>query len=162
MEQSLLGTGMPFFNKHTASLSRFIKLRSPAAGSLNPPPVLVVHARAGNCIGDMAAHDLFNLGGPYSVRGYNVGELGSCRTFVETAIEARVPVFGKHVFAFYERGSDLGSASTCRGNPTQYFRKPGRGSSIGGGVKIGGLRVEYAMDRNSGKGNLFFRYGERY
>lgn len=70
MEQSLLGTGMPMFNRHTASATRFIKLRTPSPGSLTPPPVLVLHARAGNCIGDLAAHDLFNLGGPYSVRGY--------------------------------------------------------------------------------------------
>lgn len=43
------------------------------------PNTLVLHGRAGNCIGDMGAYDYFTLGGPYSVRGYSPGELGACR-----------------------------------------------------------------------------------
>ena len=48
-----------------------------------PPPVLVLHGRYGGCIGDLAAYDAFTLGGPYSVRGYNMGELGACRNILE-------------------------------------------------------------------------------
>jgi hypothetical protein len=29
------------------------------------PNSLVLHAKAGNCIGDMASYDYFTLGGPY-------------------------------------------------------------------------------------------------
>lgn len=43
------------------------------------PNTLVLHGRAGNCVGDMASYDYFTLGGPYSVRGYSPGELGACR-----------------------------------------------------------------------------------
>lgn len=111
--------------------------------------------------GVASAHTMYHVV-TITLNRYNVGELGSCRSFLETAVEARIPLLGKHVFAFWERGTDLGSSATCRGNPTQYFRKAGRGSSVGGGVRVGGLRIEYAVDRNSGKGNLFFRYGERY
>jgi hypothetical protein len=31
------------------------------------PNTLVLHARAGNCVGDLASYDFFSLGGPYSV-----------------------------------------------------------------------------------------------
>lgn len=162
VEQSLLGSGMPMYNRHTAAATRFIKLRDPPAGSKAPPPVLVLHARAGNCIGDMASYDYFLLGGPYSVRGYNVGELATCRSFLETAAELRLPVFGRQAYAFYETGSDLGSSKNCRGNPSQYYSRPGSGSSYGGGVKLGAVRFEYAVDGNAGKGCWFFRFGERF
>lgn len=66
------------------------------------------------------------------------------------------------VFAFYEMGSDLGSSHLVKGNPTEYFRRAGSGSSYGAGVKLGAVRAEYATDNNSGKGALFLRYGERY
>ncbi len=66
------------------------------------------------------------------------------------------------VFAFYETGSDLGSSHLVKGNPTEYFRRAGSGSSYGVGLKLGAVRAEYATDNNSGKGALFLRYGERY
>jgi hypothetical protein len=45
-EQGLgLGSGASVFNRHTISSTRFIKLRDPDAGSSQPPPVLVAHAR---------------------------------------------------------------------------------------------------------------------
>ena len=70
MDQGLLvGTGRPFFNRHTASLTRFLQLKPPARGSSQPPPVLVLHGRYGGSLGDMASYDYFILGGPYSVRG---------------------------------------------------------------------------------------------
>lgn len=56
----------------------------------------------------MASYDYFTLGGPFSVRGFNVGELAACRRFLEGAVELRVPVLGRHVFAFAEHGTDLG------------------------------------------------------
>lgn len=46
VEQGLgLGSTSPIFNRHVASITRFIKLRNPASGSSSPPPVLVTHAR---------------------------------------------------------------------------------------------------------------------
>ena len=57
----------------------------------------------------MASYDAFTLGGPYSVRGFNVGELAACRRFLEAAVELRVPLFGRQVYAFMEHGNDLGA-----------------------------------------------------
>jgi len=54
---------------------------------VTPHACAVLHARAGNCIGDMASYDYFALGGPYSVRGYAPGELGAARRFAELAAE---------------------------------------------------------------------------
>jgi hypothetical protein len=96
------------------------------------------------------------------VRGYNVGELAACRSFLEGAVELRVPVLGKHVYAFYEYGTDLGSSKLVKGNPTEYYRRAGSGASLGGGVKLGAVRLEYATDANTGQGNIFVRFGERF
>ena len=49
-----------------------------------------------------------------------------------------------------------------KGNPTEVYRRMGHGSSYGAGVKVGLVRVEYAVDNNSGTGALFFRFGERF
>ncbi|BDA41547.1 Protein TOC75, chloroplastic [Coccomyxa sp. Obi] len=163
VEQGLgIGSGKPFFNRHTASMTRFLKLRDPPASSSAPPTMLVLHARAGNALGDMASYDYFTLGGPFSVRGYNVGELAACRSFLEGAVELRVPVLGKHVYGFYEYGTDLGSSKLVKGNPTEYYRRAGSGASLGGGIKLGAVRLEYATDANAGQGNFFVRFGERF
>ena len=37
-----------------------------------------------------------------------------------------------------------------------------RGSSKGGGIKLGAVRFEYATDDNAGTGNIFVRFGERF
>ena len=91
------------------------------------------------------------------VRGYNVGELAACRSFLETAAELRVPVAGKHIYGFYEFGTDLGSSKHVKGNPTEYYR-----ASLGAGIKLGAVRMEWATDQNAGTGNLFVRFGERF
>jgi hypothetical protein len=48
-----------------------------------PPPVLVLHGHYGGCVGDLPSYDAFTLGGPYSVRGYNMGEIGAARNILE-------------------------------------------------------------------------------
>ncbi|KAE8039102.1 hypothetical protein FH972_011544 [Carpinus fangiana] len=73
----------------------------------------------------------------YSVRGYNMGEIGAARNIVELAAELRIPVKGTHVYAFAEHGNDLGSSKDVKGNPTEVYRRLGHGSSYGAGVKLG-------------------------
>ena len=67
-----------------------------------------------------------------------------------------------HVYAFAEHGTDLGSSKDVKGNPTEFFRRAGQGSSYGVGVRLGPLRAEYAVDHNAGTGSVFFRYGDRF
>jgi len=169
-----IGPSGGIFNRCQATFTKFMQL--PFLPNLTQdevwiarkaPNTLVLHARAGNCVGDMAAYDYFTLGGPYSVRGYSYGELGACRRFLETAAEVRLPL--KNVglpgtaYAFMEYGTDLGSSRAVDGNPTEYYRKAGRGASYGAGMKLlGACRFEYARDCNAGTGNVFINWGERF
>jgi IAP75 family protein translocase len=158
-----IGSKFPFFNRHQVTLTRFIQLQQEdQQDSEKPPLVAVVHGRYGGCIGDLASYDAFTLGGPYSVRGYNMGELGAARNFLELAAEIRVPVRKTHTYGFVEYGTDLGSSKDVRGNPTEFFRRAGHGASYGVGVKLGTVRAEYARDCNAGTGTIFVRFGERF
>ncbi|DBA96635.1 hypothetical protein WJX77_012422 [Trebouxia sp. C0004] len=167
VEQSL-GLGiMPFFNKHSVSLTRFIQVfpkKFLRPGSKAPPPVLVLHSRYAGCIGDLASYDLYTLGGPYSVRGFNVGELASARRVFEGAVELRVPVprLNTHAYGFLEHGTDLGSSKDVVGNPTEYFRKAGSGSSAGVGVKLAAVRTECIWDGNTRRRSFWAHFGERF
>lgn len=71
-------------------------------------------------------------------------------------------VTSNQAYAFYEYATELGSSKLCRGNPTEYFRRAGAGGSLGAGLKLGAVRLEYATDRNAGKGTVFVRFGERF
>ncbi|KAK7272052.1 hypothetical protein RJT34_28422 [Clitoria ternatea] len=158
-----IGSQFPFFNRHQLTVTRFLQLMSVEEGAGKPPPpVLVLHGHYGGCVGDLPSYDAFTLGGPYSVRGYNMGEIGAARNILELAAELRVPIKGTHVYVFAEHGNDLGSSKHVKGNPTEVYRRMGHGSSYGLGVKLGLVRAEYAKDHNSGTGALFFRFGERF
>ncbi|KAI4334555.1 hypothetical protein L6164_019233 [Bauhinia variegata] len=158
-----IGSKFPFFNRHQLTVTRFLQLLPVEEGAGKPPPpVLVLHGHYGGCVGDLPSYDAFTLGGPYSVRGYNMGEIGAARNILEIAAELRIPIKGTHVYAFAEHGNDLGSSKNVKGNPTEVYRRMGSGSSYGVGVKLGLVRAEYAVDHNSGTGALFFRFGERF
>ncbi|KAI0518671.1 hypothetical protein KFK09_006107 [Dendrobium nobile] len=164
LDQGLgIGSNFPFFNRHQLTITRFIQLKQVEEGAGKPPPpVLVLHGHYGGCVGDLPSYDAFTLGGPYSVRGYNMGELGASRNILELAAELRIPVRNTHVYTFVEHGNDLGSSKDLKGNPTEFFRRVGYGSSYGVGAKLGLVRMEYAVDHNSGTGAVFFRFGERF
>lgn len=157
------GTGIGgFFNRSMVSLTRFLKLRD--AHGFRTPTVLVLHGKVGHTVGDLASYDAYPLGGPHSVRGVNLGELGTCRGFMELAAEIRLPTpfLNQQMYMFVEYGSDLSTSEYVPGNPTVYFRKPGSGSTYGGGLKIGPARIEYARDLNLGRGSLMLNIGERF
>ncbi|XP_059626577.1 protein TOC75-3, chloroplastic-like isoform X2 [Cornus florida] len=164
LDQGLgIGSKFPFFNRHQLTLTRFIQLKEVEEGAGKPPPpVLVLHGHYGGCVGDLPSYDAFTLGGPYSVRGYNMGEIGAARNILELAAELRIPVKNTHVYAFAEHGNDLGSSKDVEGKPTEVYRRVGHGSSYGVGVKLGQVRAEYAVDHNSGTGAVFLRCGERF
>ena len=164
-----LGSARPFFNRHTASLTRFLRLpnwvqpwvnmRKP-----NPPASLVLHAKYGGCLGDLPSYDAFALGGPHSARAYNVGELGVARRFAELAGEVRatLPFVRNQVYGFAELATDLGSSAEVRGNPTEFYRRAGSGAAWGGGLKFGGARAEWCVDGNARQGHLSLRFGDRF
>ncbi|KAL2553402.1 Protein TOC75-3 [Forsythia ovata] len=78
------------------------------------------------------------------------------------AAEVRIPVKNTFVYAFAEHGNDLGSSVSVQRNPTKAYMRNGHGSSYGVGVKLGQVRVEYAIDHNSRRGTFFVHCGERF
>ncbi|KAE8808315.1 protein TOC75, chloroplastic [Hordeum vulgare] len=164
LDQGLgIGSKSPLFNRHQLTLTKFINLNNQEKGVGKPlPAVLVLHGHYAGCVGDLPSYDAFTLGGPYSVRGYGMGELGASRNVLEVAGEVRVPVKNTYVYGFAEHGTDLGSSKDVKGNPTEFFRRVGHGSSYGVGVKLGLVRGEYIVDHNTGAGTVFFRFGERF
>ncbi|CAN6295617.1 unnamed protein product [Urochloa humidicola] len=164
LDQGLgIGSKNPLFNRHQLTLTKFINLNKQEKGAgKSLPAVLVLHGHYAGCVGDLPSYDAFALGGPYSVRGFTNGELGASRNILELATELRIPVRNTHVYAFAEHGTDLGSSKDVKGNPTEFFRRVGHGSSYGVGVKLGLVRGEYIVDHNAGTGTVFFRFGERF
>ncbi|RLM58506.1 protein TOC75, chloroplastic [Panicum miliaceum] len=82
-----IGSKNPFFNRHQFSVTKFIKLNNQKKGAGKPPPaVLALHGRYVGCVGDLPSYDAFALGGPYSVRGYEMGELGAARNLLEFGV----------------------------------------------------------------------------
>ncbi|VVB04637.1 unnamed protein product [Arabis nemorensis] len=158
-----IGSKSPLFNRHQLTLTKFIPLKKVEEGPGKPqPPVLVLNGHYGGFVGDLPSYHAFALGGPNSVRGYTMGELGAARNILEVGAEIRVPVKKAQLYAFAEHGTDLGSSKDVKGNPTAVYRRMGHGSSYGVGVKLGSVRAEYAVDHNCGTGSLSFRFGERY
>lgn len=97
------------------------------------------------------------------MRGYGIGELAACRRFAELSAELRLPVGPQRaLYLFGEWGSDLGSSGEVKGNPTEWLRKMGGGSSLGAGLKLGGMRAEAIRDNNAGKWHVNVTYGERF
>jgi len=158
-----MSAGLPIYNRNTASMTRFFALDQLTFGRL-PNASFVMHGKFGNCIGDIASYDYFTLGGPFSNRGYNIGELGSAKKFIEVAAEMRYPIpkIRGQVFSFFEHTNSLGSGASLPGKPNEFYRRNGKGSSWGYGVQLGAIRFEYDRDCNIGRGATFIRFGERF
>jgi outer membrane protein insertion porin family len=106
------------------------------------------------------------LGGTSSVRGYEDGDVGSGRSYVQATVEYRFPlisIVGGEIFADY--GSDLGTGNAVPGNPAGTRGKPGSGFGYGAGVRInspiGPIRVDYALNSRS-ESRIQFGIGERF
>uniref|UniRef100_A0A0E0F1W3 Bacterial surface antigen (D15) domain-containing protein n=1 Tax=Oryza meridionalis TaxID=40149 RepID=A0A0E0F1W3_9ORYZ len=146
-----IGSKNPFFNRHQLTMTKFINLNKQEKGPRKPPPaVLALHGRYAGCVGDLPSYDAFALGGPHSVRGYGMGELGASRNLLEVATELSLPVTVKN------KHTHLRSMALTLGAPTI---RVGHGSSYGVGVKLGAVRAEYAVDHNAGTGAFFLRFG---
>jgi hypothetical protein len=103
------GIGFSFFNCFTASMTRFTPIPLPQSLERKLPLSLVLHGKVGNSIGDVASYNYFTLGGPFSCRGFDTGELGSSRRFIEIAAEARYPlnIINGQIFSFLEHTNSL-------------------------------------------------------
>jgi outer membrane protein insertion porin family len=164
-DQSLpFGEGSILLNRLRASYSYYIPVDF--TNFKEGPEALAFNIQAGTVLGDLPPYEAFSLGGTDSVRGYDSGELGSGRSFVQATVEYRFPIFaivGGALFA--DIGTDLGTADDVPGSPAEIRDKPGSGFGVGVGVRIqsplGPLRVDYAVN-DDGESRIHFGIGERF
>ncbi len=163
IDQSLPVGGI-FLNRLRASYSNFTPVSLTNFG--DGQEVLAFNVQAGTIFGDLPPYEAFSLGGTNSVRGFDEGEVGSGRSFIQATAEYRFPLFAFLAgAAFVDYASDLGTASDVPGEPANFLNKPGSGLGYGLGVRIqsplGPIRVDYALN-NEGDNRIHFGIGERF
>jgi outer membrane protein insertion porin family len=164
-EQSIpFGSGSILFNRVRASYSRYFPVSF--TNFSDGPEALAFNVQAGTVVGDLPPYEAFSLGGTDSVRGYDSGDLGSGRSFVQATAEYRFPIFAIIGGAlFVDFGSDLGTADDVPGEPAEIRDKPGTGFGYGLGVRVqsplGPIRVDYGIN-DEGDSRIHFGIGERF
>jgi outer membrane protein insertion porin family len=175
-EQSIpLGSGSIAFNRLRASYSFYLPVRFLSFTSgcrlddpspSDCPQALAFNVQGGTVIGDLPPYEAFALGGTDSVRGYDFGEVGSGRSYVQATMEYRFPVVSIVGGAlFVDFASDLGTGEDVQGDPAGIRDKPGTGLGFGGGIRIqsplGQIRVDYGFN-DEGDSRIHFGIGERF
>lgn len=159
-----IGLGSIFGNRLRGSYSYYIPVRY--FRFAKGPQTLAFNIQAGTFIGDLPPYEAFALGGSNSVRGWDEGELGSSRSFLQATVEYRFPLFSVVGGAlFFDVATDLGSGSSVLGDPAGVRGKPGSGFGYGLGVRVdsplGPIRVDYGFN-NEGGSRFHFGIGERF
>lgn len=164
-EQTIpVGNGGIFFNRVRASYSRYVPVNLTGFGE--GPETLAFNVQAGTVLGDLPPYEAFSLGGTNSVRGYDEGELGSGRSYVQATAEYRFPLFTSFLGGalFLDYGSDIGSGDNVPGEPAIVRDKPGDGFGYGAGLRVqtplGALRLDYGIGDDGGR--IHFGIGERF
>ncbi len=165
VEQSIpVGSGSILLNRLRASYNFYLPVKYT---NFTPgPQTLAFSLKAGTIFGDLPPYEAFALGGANSVRGYNEGDLGAGRSFLEGSVEYRFPIISFIGGAlFLDGGTDLGTGKDVPGDPAGVRRKPGSGYGYGLGVRIqsplGPIRIDYGINDN-GKNQIHFGIGERF
>ena len=174
-EQSVpIGSGNIFFNRLRGSYSQYIPTRllkfSPGcrANATVPdcPQSFAFNIQAGTALGTLPPYEAFSLGGSNSIRGYEEGDVGSGKSFLQGTVEYRFPVFSVISGAlFVDAGTDFGTGASLKGNPAGLRGKPGSGVGYGLGLRIqsplGPIRIDYGFS-DRGQGRFHFGIGERF
>ncbi|MEG3940881.1 MULTISPECIES: BamA/TamA family outer membrane protein [unclassified Microcoleus] len=165
MEQSIpVGSGSILFNRLRASYNFYIPVKYT---NFTPgPQTLAFSFKGGTVFGDLPPYEAFALGGANSVRGYDEGEVGAGRSFLEASVEYRFPIISFIGGAlFLDAGTDLGTGKDVPGDPAGVRGKPGSGYGYGIGVRIqsplGPIRIDYGIN-DSGGNQIHFGIGERF
>ncbi len=165
VEQSVpIGKGNIFLNRLRGSYSQFVPVNF--TNFNEGPETLAFNIQAGTVLGDLPPYEAFSLGGTNSVRGFEEGDLGSGRSYVQATAEYRFPIFSAIGGAlFVDVGSDLGTGDNVPGNPAGLLDKPGSGVGYGVGIRVqsplGPLRLDYGLN-TEGDSRIHFGIGERF
>ena len=174
-EQSVpVGSGSIFFNRLRGSYSQYIPTRLLKLSSgcrVNAkvpdcPQSFAFNIQAGTALGTLPPYEAFSLGGSNSIRGYEEGDVGAGKSFLQGTLEYRFPVFSVISGAlFVDAGTDFGTGTSLKGNPAGLRGKPGSGIGYGLGVRIqsplGPIRIDYGFS-DRGQGKFHFGIGERF
>ena len=182
-EQSVpFGSGSIFFNRLRANYSFYVPVRltrlTPGCRDNKPlrigekpptggcPQAFAFNVQGGTVLGDLPPYEAFPLGGTNSVRGYDEGDVGSGRSYLQATAEYRFPVFSIFSGAlFVDAASDLGTGKNVPGDPAGVRGKLGSGIGYGIGVRIqsplGPIRVDFGINDQGGN-NIRFGFGERF
>lgn len=165
VEQSIpIGSGNILLNRLRGSYSQYIPVN---LTSFNEgAETLALNVQAGTILGDLPPYEAFSLGGSNSVRGYDEGDVGSGRSFIQATAEYRFPIFSVINGAlFVDVATDLGTGDQVPGDPAGVRGKPGSGFGYGFGVRVqsplGPIRIDYGFN-NEGDNRLHFGIGERF
>lgn len=182
-EQSVpIGSGSILLNRLRSSYSFYIPVRftrltpgcrdnqrlrvgeEPPKGGC--PQALAFNIQGGTVLGDLPPYEAFPLGGTNSVRGYDEGDVGSGRSYIQATAEYRFPIFSIISGAlFVDAASDLGSGKNVPGDPAGVRGKPGSGIGYGVGVRVqsplGPIRIDFGLNDQGGN-NIRFGFGERF
>jgi outer membrane protein insertion porin family len=173
--EQALGIDSIFYNRLRASYSYYIPVRliefTEGCQQDDPSPsdcpqALAFNVQGGTILGDFPPYEAFSLGGTDSVRGYDAGDLGSGKSYLQATIEYRFPIFNIVSGAlFVDAGTDLGSGDQVQGDPAGIRDKPGSGFGYGVGIRVqsplGQIRVDYAIN-DDGENRIHFGIGERF
>jgi outer membrane protein insertion porin family len=162
-----VGLGGINFTRLRVSYSHFIPVK--LINFTKGPQALAFNVQGGTVIGDLPPYEAFTLGGGSSVRGYDEGEVGSGRSFLQASAEYRFPLLkflgGIGGVLFVDYGTNLGTQADVPGQPGIVRGKPGDGLGYGVGIRvktpIGPVRLDYGWTIDGG--NRFqFGFGERF
>ncbi|MGQ4646469.1 BamA/TamA family outer membrane protein [Lyngbya aestuarii] len=165
VEQSVpVGKGNIFMSRLRGSYSYYIPVQF--TNFTEGPQALAFNLQGGTVIGDLPPYEAFSLGGSNSVRGYEEGEVGAGRSFIQATAEYRFPIISVVGGAlFVDFASDLGTGDNVPGKPAVVRDKPGNGIGYGVGVRVqsplGPIRVDFGWN-DEGDNRLHFGIGERF
>jgi len=167
LEEALSFSGADSYGKLNGVLKKFIPAGRKSA--------LVLTARGGGKInGDLPEFAAYTLGGPYSLRGFNIAEAGSGNGFMMGSAEFRFPIpfldrlttnsflNNIRIAGFVDGGKVFGTTLTDR-----LYDRPGYGITAGVGVRLfipglGAINLDYGIPLTNTKGSGsggFFTFG---
>jgi outer membrane protein insertion porin family len=168
LDQSVpVGLGSITLTRLRASYSQFFPVN--LVKFTKGPQALAFNIQAGTVLGDLPPYEAFTLGGGSSVRGYDEGEVGSGRSFLQASAEYRFPLLkflgGIGGVLFVDYGTLLGTQDNVPGSPGIIRGKPGDGLSYGVGLRvktpIGPVRLDYAWTID-GDNRFQFGFQEKF
>jgi outer membrane protein insertion porin family len=168
LDQSVpLGLGSITLTRLRASYSYFVPVK--LINFTKGPQALAFNVQGGTVLGDLPPYEAFTLGGGSSVRGYDEGEVGSGRSFLQASAEYRFPLLkflgGIGGVLFVDYGTLLGTQDNVPGQPGIVRGKPGDGLGYGVGLRvktpIGPVRLDYGWTIDGGS-RFQFGFGERF